>query len=157
MADDALPSPDQLDLPENYPVAWEADVVLRDGSVAHVRPITPGDADGIRIFHGRQSEESIYLRFFAPIKQLSDKDVHRFTHVDYDARAAIVATIKDDIIGIARYDRLEDESVAEVAFNISDHYQGKGWGRSSWSTWRRSRRSGGSVASWPTSCPRTAR
>ena len=28
------------------PVEWEADVVLRDGTVAHVRPITPDDAEG---------------------------------------------------------------------------------------------------------------
>ena len=40
---------------------------------------------------------------------------------------ALVATIRDDIIGIGRYDRVTPES-AEVAFNISDHYQGKGIG-----------------------------
>jgi acyl-CoA synthetase (NDP forming) len=40
---------------------------------------------------------------------------------------ALVATIRDDIIGIGRYDRVSEHS-AEVAFNISDHYQGKGIG-----------------------------
>ena len=35
------------------PCEWEADVVLRDGTVAHVRPIRPDDADGIRRFHSR--------------------------------------------------------------------------------------------------------
>ncbi|GAB49442.1 bifunctional acetate--CoA ligase family protein/GNAT family N-acetyltransferase [Mobilicoccus pelagius] len=122
----AEPAPE--DLPENYPSGWEADVVLRDGTVAHVRPIVPADAEGIRAFHAQQSEESIYLRFFAPIKEISARDMHRFTHVDYDSRAAIVATSRDVIVGIARYDRLQDPSVAEVAFNISDHYQGKGVG-----------------------------
>ncbi|MDO5626765.1 MAG: GNAT family N-acetyltransferase, partial [Mobilicoccus sp.] len=116
------------EMPEDYPAAWEADVVLRDGSVAHVRPITPGDIDGIHDFHSKQSEESIYLRFFAPIKRLSDKDVHRFTHVDYQSRAAIVATVQDELIGIARWDTLDDPKVAEVAFNISDHHHGKGVG-----------------------------
>jgi acyl-CoA synthetase (NDP forming)/RimJ/RimL family protein N-acetyltransferase len=119
-----------LDLPDNYPVEWEADVVLRDGTVAHVRPMIPSDGDGVRRFHLGQSEESIYLRFFAPIKQLSDKDVHRFTHVDYDERVALVVTIRGEIIGIARYDRLPepDPTTAEVAFNISDHFHGKGVG-----------------------------
>ncbi|WP_082043921.1 bifunctional acetate--CoA ligase family protein/GNAT family N-acetyltransferase [Mobilicoccus massiliensis] len=124
----AAPAPSPQERPESYPAEWEADVVLRDGTVANVRPIVPADAAGIRAFHAGQSEESIYLRFFAPIKELSDRDVHRFTHVDYDARAAIVTTIKDTIIGIGRYDRLDDPSVAEVAFNISDHHQGKGVG-----------------------------
>ncbi len=102
-------------------------MVLRDGSVAHVRPIVPADADGLRRFHAGQSEESIYLRFFAPLKMPSDKDVARFTQVDYDWRVALVATLRGDIIGIARYDRL-DATTAEVAFHISDAHQGKGVG-----------------------------
>ena len=113
--------------PNAYPVWWEADVVLRDGSVAHVRPIVPNDADRVRRFHAGQSAESIYLRFFAPLKTLSDKDVARFTQVDYDWRVALVATLRDDIIGIARFDRL-DETTAEVAFHISDAHQGQGVG-----------------------------
>ena len=50
--------------PPGYPFEWEADVVLSDGSVAHVRPIRPSDDERIRVFHAGQSEESIYLRFF---------------------------------------------------------------------------------------------
>ena len=113
--------------PNTYPKEWEADVVLRDGSVAHVRPIMPSDADGLRRFHAGQSAESIYLRFFAPLKMPSDKDVARFTEVDYDWRVALVATVRGEIIGIARYDRL-DATTAEVAFHISDAHQGKGVG-----------------------------
>ena len=109
------------------PVEWEADVVLRDGSVAHVRPITPEDGDALRRFHNAQSDESIYLRFFAPLRELSDKDVYRFTHVDYVDRVALVVTLAGEIIGVGRYDRVTPTS-AEVAFNISDHYQGKGIG-----------------------------
>lgn len=116
-------------LPPGYPQEWEADVVLADGMVAHVRPIRPDDTDAIHEFHEGQSEESIYLRFFAPIKRLSDKDVRRFTHVDYADRVALVMTIRDKIAGIGRYDRLEPGgSVAEVAFNVSDHHQGRGIG-----------------------------
>lgn len=117
-------------IPADYPREWEADVVLRDGSVAHVRPIRPDDAERIHRFHAAQSEESIYLRFFAPIKRLSDRDVRRFTHVDYVERVALVATVADDIIGIGRYDRLggRDATSAEVAFNVADSFQGRGVG-----------------------------
>ena len=114
-------------LPAGYPAQWEADVVLRDGSVAHLRPITPSDVDAVHRFHAGQSDESIYMRFFAPLRQLSDRDVTRFTNVDYHDRVALVATVRGDIIGIGRYDRITPTS-AEVAFNISDRYQGKGIG-----------------------------
>ncbi|MBR7743449.1 GNAT family N-acetyltransferase [Phycicoccus sp. BSK3Z-2] len=113
--------------PPGYPVQWEADVVLRDGTVAGVRPIRPDDAEGIHRFHAAQSEESIYLRFFAFLRRLSDSDVHRFTHVDYTDRVALVVVSRDEIIGIGRFDRIERHS-AEVAFNIADGYQGKGIG-----------------------------
>ena len=117
------------ELPTGYPQEWEADVVLSDGLVAHVRPIRPDDIEGLHAFHASQSEESIYLRFFAPIKRLSDKDVHRFTHVDYDDRVALVVIIKDRIAGIGRYDRIKSGApVAEVAFNVSDAEQGRGIG-----------------------------
>ncbi|AKT52019.1 bifunctional acetate--CoA ligase family protein/GNAT family N-acetyltransferase [Arsenicicoccus sp. oral taxon 190] len=109
------------------PTSWEADVVLRDGSVCHLRPIRPSDRALIQAFHAKQSPESIYLRFFAPIKEISAKDLTRFTEVDQVDRVALVATVRDDIIGIGRYD-VVDPGVAEVAFNISDHYQGKGIG-----------------------------
>ena len=61
------------------------------------------------------------------MRTLSDRDIKRFTEVDYHDRMALVATIGDDIIGIGRYDRVSPHS-AEVAFNISDHYHGKGIG-----------------------------
>ena len=118
---------EDVDLPPGYPVQWEADVVLRDGSVGHLRPIRPSDEEGLHAFHARQSDESIYLRFFAPLRRLSDKDVHRFSHVDYEDRVALVITVRDDILGIGRYDRI-DAGSAEVAFNVSDHYQGRGIG-----------------------------
>ena len=114
-------------LPPGYPAWWEADVVLRDGSVAHLRPITPADASAVHRFHAGQSDESIYMRFFAPLRQLSERDVTRFTTVDYHDRVALVATVRGEIIGIGRYDRITPTS-AEVAFNISDHFQGRGIG-----------------------------
>lgn len=110
-----------------YPSHWEADVVLKDGGVAHLRPIRPQDAAAVHAFHDAQSPESIYLRFFAPLPHLSEKDVARFTQVDHVDRVGLVATLGDDIVGIARYDRV-DATTAEVAFNVSDAHQGRGLG-----------------------------
>ena len=114
-------------LPPGYPTEWEADVVLRDGSVGHVRAILPSDQEALQRFHSRQSDESIYLRFFAPLRELSSRDLHRFTNVDYRDRVALVVTHRGEVIGIGRYDRIDAHS-AEVAFNISDDFQGRGIG-----------------------------
>ncbi|WP_244186209.1 bifunctional GNAT family N-acetyltransferase/acetate--CoA ligase family protein [Arthrobacter agilis] len=111
-----------------YPEYWEADVVLRDGGTAHLRPISPLDADAVQAFHVRQSQNSIYLRFFTYKATLSAKELKRFTEVDHRDRVAFVITRGTDIIGIGRYDRLDDPLEAEVAFNVSDHHQGRGVG-----------------------------
>ena len=117
-----------LDQPENppgYPVEWEADVLLADGGVARLRPIRPSDAQLLVEFYDRVSPESKYLRFFAPYPRLSDKDVARFTQVDYVDRVALILTLGQQMIGVGRYDRLEDDE-AEVAFLVEDAHQGRG-------------------------------
>jgi len=111
-----------------YPEYWEADVVLRDGGIAHLRPISPADADAVQAFHVGQSQASIYMRFFSYKARLSSKELRRFTEVDHVDRVAFVITIGGAIVGIGRYDRLDDPAEAEVAFNISDSQQGRGIG-----------------------------
>ncbi|MDX6352528.1 MAG: hypothetical protein QOF84_7318 [Streptomyces sp.] len=108
-----------------YPVHWEADVVLRDGGIAHVRPITPDDAERLVSFYEQVSDESKYYRFFAPYPRLSDRDVKRFTHHDYDDRVGLAATVGGEFIATVRYDRTE-EGQAEVAFLVQDAHQGRG-------------------------------
>jgi len=110
-----------------YPAQWEADVVLRDGGTAHLRPILPSDADRLRRFYSRLSDETIYYRFFSLYRELSDRDVVKFTVVDHHDRAALIATIGDEMIGVVRYERITDVE-AEVAFNIEDAHQGRGLG-----------------------------
>ncbi|GGP85437.1 bifunctional acetate--CoA ligase family protein/GNAT family N-acetyltransferase [Streptosporangium pseudovulgare] len=108
-----------------YPAHWEADVVLSDGGTAHVRPIHPADADLLRAFYSRLSEESIYFRFFGPRPRLSDREIAWFTNVDYTDRVALIATIGTEMVAVIRYDRI-DPAEAEVAFLVEDAHQGRG-------------------------------
>ncbi|GLW07928.1 GNAT family N-acetyltransferase [Microtetraspora sp. NBRC 13810] len=108
-----------------YPAHWEADVVLTDGGTAHVRPIRPEDADRLRSFYSRLSAESIYFRFFGPRPRLSDREIDRFTNVDYVDRVALIATIGAEMVAVIRYDRIEPGE-AEVAFLVEDAHQGRG-------------------------------
>lgn len=112
--------------PEGYPERWAADVLLSDGATVHLRPILPGDGRRIVEFHNRQSPESIYYRFFSAKPRLSERDVARFTTVDYRDRMAFVALLGDDLIGVARYDRPAGATEAEVAFFTDDRHHGRG-------------------------------
>ncbi|MEU0177541.1 GNAT family N-acetyltransferase [Streptomyces massasporeus] len=123
-------SPDR----HEYPAHWEADVVLRDGGTARIRPITVDDADRLVSFYEQVSDESKYYRFFAPYPRLSAKDVHRFTHHDFVDRVGLAATVGGEFIATVRYDRIGPDGTpasapadeAEVAFLVQDAHQGRG-------------------------------
>ncbi|MYY81127.1 MULTISPECIES: bifunctional GNAT family N-acetyltransferase/acetate--CoA ligase family protein [unclassified Streptomyces] len=118
----------------DYPSHWEADVVLRDGGTARIRPITAEDADRLVSFYEQVSDESKYYRFFAPYPRLSAKDVHRFTHHDQVDRVGLAATVGGEFIATVRYDRIDERGMAasapadeaEVAFLVQDAHQGRG-------------------------------
>ncbi|WP_037672064.1 GNAT family N-acetyltransferase [Streptomyces griseus] len=135
-----------------YPAHWEADVVLRDGGTARIRPITVDDAERLVSFYEQVSDESKYYRFFAPYPRLSAKDVHRFTHHDFVDRVGLAATVGGEFIATVRYDRIGADGMpasahpsptatlaggrfapapdipdeAEVAFLVQDAHQGRG-------------------------------
>ena len=106
--------------------AEEFDAVLSDGRTIRVRPIHPEDKDRLAAFHARLSPETIHMRFFSPHPRLSDRELQRFTEVDGRDRAALVATIGDEIVAVVRYDRYPGTDEAEVAFVVDDAHQGRG-------------------------------
>lgn len=129
------PTPE--DTPVEVPTQWDNDVVLADGGTVHIRPLRPQDAEALQALHSRQSAETIYFRFFSPIPRLSPAMLHRFTHLDYLDRFALVAVYGEDLVGVSRYDRIpagDDTegnppgSSAEVAFLVDDAHQGRGLG-----------------------------
>ncbi|MDO8731074.1 MAG: GNAT family N-acetyltransferase [Actinomycetota bacterium] len=111
----------------DYPIEWEADVVLSNGRPVNLRPITPDDTDRMQAFHKSLSPETIYFRYFTSKPFLSERELEHLTHVDYVDRVAFVAIVNDEIVGVGRYERL-NESDAEIAFTIRDEYQGRGLG-----------------------------
>ena len=107
---------------------YETDVVLTDGGTVHVRPIRPDDAERLVTFFDGLSRETVYYRFFSPKHSLSEKEVTYFTVLDYVDRFALVALLDHELVGVARYDRLDPGDRAEVAFVIDDRQQGRGLG-----------------------------
>ena len=110
------------------PRHWEADVLLRDGRAAHIRPVRPEDEQLMVDFYARVSDESKYLRFFAPMPTLSEKDLHRFTNVDHVDRVALIMLLGGEMIAVGRFE-VTDPGEAEVAFLVEDAHQGRGIGQ----------------------------
>jgi len=116
-----------------YPVELVADVTLADGTVVHMRPIRPEDAELERAFVESLSEETRFFRFFYQLNALSPAMLARFTQVDYDREMALVAIdeTKSDrsIVGVARYTMDPGQKSAEFAIVVTDTWQQRGVGR----------------------------
>jgi acetate---CoA ligase (ADP-forming) len=112
-----------------YPSDYEFHVVLRDGGIAHIRPIRPSDADSFLDMFHRMGRDTVYQRFFRHKDDLTAAEVTYFTDVDYERRMAFVAEVGREIVGVGAYDVIDDhDGVAEVAFGVEDAHQGRGIG-----------------------------
>jgi RimJ/RimL family protein N-acetyltransferase/nucleotide-binding universal stress UspA family protein len=103
---------------------------LRDGSTLIIRPIEPNDRDLLSAGFGQLSEHSRYMRFQAPLSALSDRQLSYLTEVDHHDHEALLAldpTPDAEIVGVARFVRVND-GVAECAIVVADHWQGRGVG-----------------------------
>ena len=105
-----------------------ADVLLADGSTAHLRAISADDATALITFHQRLSSKSVILRYFGPHPVLSEREAEHFANVDGVDRVALIGERNGEMIAVARYDRSPGNDEAEVAFLVEDSFQGKGLG-----------------------------
>jgi RimJ/RimL family protein N-acetyltransferase len=104
-------------------------VRLRDGSSVQIRPIEPEDRESLRAGFDRLSERTRYLRFQAPLPNLSEQQLAYLTDVDHHNHEALVALDPehDEGVGVARFVRVGDD-VAECAIVVADDWQGRGLG-----------------------------
>jgi acetyl coenzyme A synthetase (ADP forming)-like protein len=108
--------------------AYTHDAVLKDGRTVSIRPIRPSDNDRMMAMWQRLSTETIRMRFFAP-RSMTAEQMRYFTEVDQHNRVALVAETAGRIVGVSRFDRLqEDPSTAEFAVLVEDAEQGRGVG-----------------------------
>ena len=108
---------------------------LRDGTLVQIRPIRADDAPRLQGLFGRLTPQTIYFRFLAPRRALSDADASRLARVDRVREMAFVATVPgrggdDQIIAVARYAVFpEHPDLAEAAIVVEDLHQRQGLGR----------------------------
>ncbi|MEY3019708.1 MAG: hypothetical protein RLZZ272_692 [Actinomycetota bacterium] len=108
------------------------DVALKDGSLVHVRELTPTDGPLLLAMWDRTSAESRRLRFMGPFT-LDESNVGRFVDFDRAEQYAVAATrgrgLTERMLGVARYVRdPERPTEAEFAALVEDAEQGRGIG-----------------------------
>lgn len=104
---------------------------LSSGVDVPFRTIRPDDVDALQRFHGRLGEQTIYLRFFGSMEELSDEKAQYFAAVDGVDHIALVALDPEDtdeIVALVRYDREPDSEKAEYAALVEDRWQDHGVG-----------------------------
>src|SRR5215212_5274286 len=106
-------------------------LLLPSGVEIPFRGVRPDDAPALQRLHARCSERTIYLRFFGPMKNLSDEQARYFASTDGADHFGLVALDPQDpneIIAVVRYARKPGEQRAEYAALVEDSWQGQGVG-----------------------------
>src|SRR3954449_5747937 len=108
------------------PVAADVHIALRDGSTAHVRPVSPADQAALRTFLGGLSAGSRRLRFFSLGVNL-DKAAAMAAKGDRPEGYGLIVTTgaEERVVANAVFE-LERADRAEVAFAVADEMQGRG-------------------------------
>jgi len=105
---------------------------LADGSKLTLRHITAADAAREQAFVHGLSAESSYLRFHGTIKDLSKKDLKKFTEPDSRNAVALIVLHSgekgEEEIGVARYVIDSDRMNCEFAIVVADAWQKRGIG-----------------------------
>jgi acetyltransferase len=115
-----------------YPKALVRATRMKSGETVLLRPIRPEDAQAEKRLVSRLSQRTMYMRFHAPLRELTAERLVRFTTIDYDREMAFVAidssADEPEIRGIARYTRNPDGKTCEFGVVVEDAWQGRGLG-----------------------------
>jgi acetyltransferase len=116
-----------------YPDQYIDIFKLTDGPGVIIRPIRPEDEPLMEELLRNSSEQTLMLRFFRKISDISHEQMTRYCNIDYDRELSFVAVIRngdrDQIIGEARISKLPDQENAEMAVVVGDQWQGQGIGK----------------------------
>ena len=106
---------------------YSADVVLRDGSTVHLRPIRSDDDGRLLDLLHRMSEEALYYRFLS-VPRIDQEKAEEMVRVDLERQRVLVAEYGGDIVATAGYYVSTHADRAEVAFAVADAWRGRGIG-----------------------------
>jgi acyl-CoA hydrolase/GNAT superfamily N-acetyltransferase len=124
---------DQIFLAESahlYPSEIRMRHTFKGGLSVRFRAIKPSDEEEMRRLFYRFSDQSVYYRYFAPIKTMPHAKMQAYVNVDFGRSMSIVGLAgepgQEHIIAEARYVKEAGSHYADTAFVVDEAYQGKG-------------------------------
>ncbi|MEU8266153.1 GNAT family N-acetyltransferase [Sphaerisporangium sp. NPDC049002] len=105
----------------------ECDVLLRDGGIAHIRPLRDSDRAALHDLVDRSSERSTYLRFATGGTATAHAYMDRMTGPGYRGQA-LVALVRGRPVGVAEYVGDDAGEQADLGILIDDETHGHGLG-----------------------------
>ena len=132
VADADLPTPAIRPYPVQYASTWSS----AKGETFTIRPVRPEDEPKAYDFHHTLSEQTVRQRHLGP-HELEERIAHRrltqLCFIDYDREMSLVALRKgasgaEEMVAVARMDKLSGSNDAEFNLVVSDAAQGQGLG-----------------------------
>ncbi len=115
-----------------YPVQLE-EVLYINGEKITIRPSKPVDERRIQEHYYSLPKEDVLTRFFCQKTIFARAEMESRSHVDYVNDITLMAVVGEfgfgRVVAVAECMKLPDKNIAEVAFSVSQDYQGKGLGR----------------------------
>jgi acetyltransferase len=105
---------------------------LASGEQIRFRPVRPEDEPMVAEAFRTASRETLLHRFFTPLPGLSSEHLRQLLTIDPVREVCIVGELTTEagkrIVCGARYVRLTDPLIAEIALTVHDDFQGQGIG-----------------------------
>jgi len=113
-----------------YPVDAKCKHTFKNDISVRFRAIRPSDEEEMRRLFYRFSDESVYYRYFTPLKTMPHSKMQEYVNVDYGKVMSIVGVVGDrgkgHIIAEARYVKNPNRPYGDVAFVVDEEYQNLG-------------------------------
>lgn len=110
-----------------YPTDAQCKHKFKNDVSVRFRAIRPSDEEEMRRLFYRFSDETVYYRYFTPLRTMPHSKMQEYVNVDYGKVMSIVGVVGDlgkgHIIAEARYVKDTNRPYGDVAFVVDEEYQ----------------------------------
>ncbi|OMJ33067.1 hypothetical protein BSZ14_05245 [Sphingomonas sp. Sph1(2015)] len=108
------------------PVEWAADLITRDGTALHVRPVRADDEALLADLFHHVSPEDLRFRFLTGLREVGRDRLVAMTQLDYARAMHFLAFVDSRLVASAMIVGDADRAHAEVALSVDAGFKGRG-------------------------------